>query len=63
MEQQKEPRTVINVRVRRESKDALENRAARANMQTSDYHRACLAYAMAYMPTDYAQQFSTRARG
>jgi hypothetical protein len=63
MEQGKEPRIVINVRVRRHNKEALEAKARSVNITASDYHRAALAYAMEHMPVEYARAFQTRKPG
>ena len=60
MDQPKEPRQVINVRVRRDSKEAIEKRAKAWEMTASDYHRACLAYALANMPRSFAEGLRTR---
>lgn len=60
MEQRKDPRVVINVRVRRDSKNKLEERAAAWEMTPSDLHRAILAFGLANMPREVADTFRTR---
>lgn len=60
MDQQKHPRVVINVRVRRDSKRRLEERAAEWGMVPADLHRAILAFGLANMPKADAQAFRTR---
>lgn len=55
MDQEKEPRVVINVRVRATSKAALEERARAEGVTASDLHRRMLAYAMTYMPAGWGR--------
>lgn len=55
MDQEKQPRVVINVRVRESSKQALELRARSEGVTASDLHRRMLAYAMLNMPNGWGK--------